>query len=200
AHGLKTAALGLSVFIAATGLGIAPAPTASNAAAPQTPPGDTIGHLFGDYLAARHAQQMRDYGSAAKSYEKAITGDTDAPELISRTFLMEVCVGRFERARALAPKVLKLDPGDAVAQLVLVIDRLKAGDNAGAQKHAAALPSDGIHRFIAPFALAWTRMAAGDLAGADTALQGLDKFSGFQPLKVFQLALLYDFAGKADKA
>jgi Flp pilus assembly protein TadD len=57
-----------------------------------------------------------------------------------------------------------------------------------------------VHRFIGPFALAWTRMAAGDLAGADTALQGLDKFNGFQPLKVFQLGLLYDYAGKADTA
>ncbi len=43
-------------------------------------------------------------------------------------------------------------------------------------------------------------MAAGDLAGADTALQGLDKFSGFEPLKVFQLGMLYDYAGKPDKA
>jgi tetratricopeptide (TPR) repeat protein len=43
-------------------------------------------------------------------------------------------------------------------------------------------------------------MASGDLAGADTALQGLDKFNGFQPLKVFQLGLLYDFAGNAAKA
>ena len=43
-------------------------------------------------------------------------------------------------------------------------------------------------------------MAAGDLAGAETALQGLDKFNGFEPLKVFQLGLLYDFAGKPDKA
>jgi tetratricopeptide (TPR) repeat protein len=84
--------------------------------------------------------------------------------------------------------------------MVLLIDRLKAPDNAGALKYAAALPSDGAHRFIRPFALAWTRMAAGDLAGADTALQGLDKFNGFKPLKVFQLALLYDFAKQADKA
>src|SRR5581483_11220212 len=61
-------------------------------------------------------------------------------------------------------------------------------------------PSDGVHRFVGPFALAWTRMAAGDLAGADTALQGLDKFNGFQPLKTFQLGILYDFAGKPDKA
>ena len=134
------------------------------------------------------------------NFEKAFAADPDAPELISRTFLMEVCTGHFERARALAPKELKLDPGDAIAELVLVIEALKAGDTAGALKHAAALPSDGVHRFVAPFALAWTRKAAGDLAGADTALQGLDKFNGFQPLKVFQLGLLYDYAGKADKA
>jgi len=113
---------------------------------------------------------------------------------------MEVSVGHFDRALALAPKELKLDPGDAIAQLVLLSDRLKAGDAAGALKYAAALPSDGVHRFIAPFALAWTRVAAGDLAGADTALQGLDKFNGFQPLKIFQLALLYDFAKQTEKA
>jgi len=111
-----------------------------------------------------------------------------------------VCVGHFDRARALAQKALKLDPGDAIAELVLVVDRLKAGDAAGALKHASLLPTDGVHRFIGPFALAWTRKATGDLAGADTALQGLDKFNGFQPLKAFQLGLLYDYAGKPDKA
>src|SRR5438445_8588660 len=157
-------------------------------------------HLFGEYLAGRHAQQRRDFTGAAKWFEKAIGNDPDSPEILSRTFLMEVSVGHFDRALTLAPKELKLDPGDAVAQLVLLSDRLKAGDAAGALKYAAALPSDGVHRFIAPFALAWTRVAAGDLAGADTALQGLDKFNGFQPLKIFQLALLYDFANQPDKA
>ena len=43
-------------------------------------------------------------------------------------------------------------------------------------------------------------MATGDLQGADAALQQLDKFNGFQPLKDFQLGLLYDFAGQTDKA
>ena len=157
-------------------------------------------HLFGEYLAGRHAQETRDFTVAAGRFENAIAADPDAPELISRTFLMEVCVGHFDRARALAQKELKLDPGDAIAELVLVVDRLKAGDTAGALKHAALLPSDGVHRFIGPFALAWTREAAGDLAGADSALQGLDKFNGFQSLQVFQLGLLYDYAGKPDKA
>ena len=113
---------------------------------------------------------------------------------------MEVFTGNFDRAATLARRELKRDPSDAVAHLVTVVERLKSGDAAGAVKEAAALPSDGVHRFVAPFALAWTRMAAGDLAGAETALQGLDKFNGFEPLKVFQLGLLYDFAGKPDKA
>jgi tetratricopeptide (TPR) repeat protein len=182
------------------GLGSAPVLAAPAPAAPQGAQPGVADPLFGSYLAGRHAQQVRDCSAAASWYDKAITGDPDAPELISRNFLMQVCVGRFDRARALAQPALKLDPRDAVAELVLVVDRLKAGDTAGALKHAALLPSDGVHRFIGPFALAWTRMAANDLAGADSALQGLDKFNGFQPLKVFQLGLLYDFAGKADKA
>ena len=195
---------GLLPILLAACLGVAPALAASPSASPngaaQNPPSAGPDHLFGAYLAGRHAQQLRDFTAAASSYEGAIAADPDAPELISRTFLMEVSVGHFDLARALAQKELKLDPGDAIAELVLVIDRLKTGDTAGALKHAAALPSDGVHRFIGPFALAWTRKAAGDLAGADSALQGLDKFKGFQPLKVFQLGLLYDSAGKADKA
>ncbi|HEX3862065.1 MAG TPA: tetratricopeptide repeat protein [Stellaceae bacterium] len=186
-----------------------PTAAAPVTAAPAAPPtaqtkkpaaGGAPTELFGFYLAGRHAQEVRDFTTAVGWYEKALVLDPDAPELISRTFLTEICAGHFDRARALAPQVLKLDPSDGAAQLVLLIDRLKANDAAGALKYATGLPTDGVHRFAGPFALAWTRVAAGDLAGADTALQGLDKFNGFQPLKVFQLGLLYDFAGKADKA
>jgi len=164
------------------------------------PPIPASARLYGDYLAGRQAQHRRDFASAARFYEKALAIDPDSPELISRTFLMEVLTGNFAQSADLARRELKRDPSDAVGHLVMVIDRLRSGDSAGALKEAAALPSDGVHRFIAPFALAWTRMASGDLAGAETALQGLDKFNGFEPLKVFQLGLLYDYAGKPDKA
>ena len=173
-------------------------PTAAAPANGETPAAD--GRLIGVYLAGRHAQQQRDFPAAAAWYEKAIAADPQSPELISRTFVMQVSTGRFDRARPLAEQELKLDPSDGLAKLVLLIDRLKAGDAAGAAKRAAALPTDGVHRFIGPLALGWTRMAAGELAGAETALQGLDKFNGFQPLKLFQLGLLYDFANKPDKA
>src|SRR5215472_3160452 len=119
----------------------------------------------GAYLAGRHAQETRDYAAAASWFEDALKTDPESPELISRTFLMEASEGRFDRARPLALKELTLDSTDAVAELILLIDRIKAGDRAGALARAEALPAEGVHRFLGPLALAWTRMAVGDLAG-----------------------------------
>jgi tetratricopeptide (TPR) repeat protein len=188
-------------MLALAGICTLPALAAPTPAATESkPPPGAAAHLFGTYLAGRHAEQLRDYPAAAAWFDKAITADPQSPELISRAFLMAVGAGDFDRARALADEELKLDSGDALAQLILIGDRLKAGDGAGAVKVAVTLPQDGVHRFIGPLALAWTRMAAGDLPGADAALQQLDKFAGFTPLKDFQLGLLYDFAGQTDKA
>src|SRR5271169_2627011 len=141
---------------------------------------------YGPYLAGRHAQEERDYDNAALWFEEALKADPHSPELVSRTFDMEAQAGRFDAARPLADQALKLDSSDAVADLVLLIDRLKAGDKAAALKRAEALPDDGLHRYVGPLARAWMRMATGNLAGADAALQDLDKFD--------------DFAGKPDKA
>ncbi|HTW50367.1 MAG TPA: tetratricopeptide repeat protein [Stellaceae bacterium] len=184
----------------ACGLPALAAPTPAASESKPAPVSASAGDLYGDYLAGRHAEQMRDYPAAASWFEKAITADPNSPELISRTFLMAVGAGNFDRAQPLAQQELKVDPTDALAGLVMIVERLKANDDAGAVKYAAALPSDGVHRFVGPLALAWTRMATGDLQGADAALQQLDKFNGFKPLKDFQLGLLYDFAGQVDKA
>ncbi|HTV45898.1 MAG TPA: tetratricopeptide repeat protein [Stellaceae bacterium] len=160
-------------------------------------PGDTP---FGAYLSGRHAEEEHDYSAAALWYQAALRADPHSPELISRTFSMEAYDGDFAAALPLATQELKLDSPDAVADLVLMVDRVKVGDMAGALAHAEALPDDGLHRYVGPLARAWTEMGVGNLAAADAALQDLDKFDGFAPLKYFQLGLLYDFAGNAAKA
>jgi tetratricopeptide (TPR) repeat protein len=170
---------------------------ASGAAASAPSASDTP---YGTYLSGRHAQELREYPAAAKWFENSLRADPDSSELISRTFLMEAYEGNFGRAIPLAKKELALDPSDAVANLVLLVDRIGAGDKAGALARAEALPSDGLYRYAGPPALAWVRMAMGDLPGADQALQGLDKFDGLAPLEFFQRGLIYDFAGQPDKA
>ena len=168
------------------------APSAEPAKPPQPP--------FGAYLAGLYAQQTRDYAAAAAFYSRALEADPGAPELLGRTFLMDVADGRFAEARPLAPRELRLDPQDAVAQLVLAVDRLKKGDGAGALADAERMPLGGIHRFARPLVLAWTRVATGDLRGAEAALDELDNFNGFAPLKFFQLGLVHDFTGHPNKA
>ena len=198
--GIGTARIGciaglLTVVLAAGACLAAPEPAVPGklpAIAAETP--------FGAYLAGRHAQEEGNYRAAALWYEEALKADPRSPELISRTFDMEAQSGRFDKALPLAQKVLDLDGSDAVADLVLLLDRVEAGDNAAALTRAEALPDDGLHRYAGPLVLAWTQMAVGNLAAADAALQGLDKFDGFAPLKYFQLGLLYDFAGQPDKA
>ncbi|HEV2099155.1 MAG TPA: tetratricopeptide repeat protein [Stellaceae bacterium] len=187
-----SAGMGFLVTVVVSAAGIA-APSPQQAV-------NAADNPFGAYLAGRHAQEERDYGAAASWFEGALKTDPHSPELISRTFDMEAQAGRFEQARPLADQALKLDNSDAVAGLVLLVDRVKAGDWNAALARADALPDDGLHRYVGPLARAWTHMGLGNLAAADLALQDLDKFNGFAPLKYFQLGLLYEFAGKPDKA
>src|SRR6201984_1002273 len=77
---------------------------------------------FGAYLAGRHAQHMRDYQSAVKWFEDALRADPESPELITRTFLMDASVGRFDSAQTLAESELTLDYTDAMAELVLLVE------------------------------------------------------------------------------
>jgi tetratricopeptide (TPR) repeat protein len=155
---------------------------------------------FGAYLAGRHAQHMRDYQSAVGWFEDALRADPESPELITRTFLMEASVGNFGKAQRLAESELKFDSSDAVAELVLLVERVKTGDTAAAVSRAEELPQDGVHRFVRPLARAWTHMAVGDAGGAVEALGAFDKFNGFAPLKYYQLGLVNDFAGNAEQA
>jgi tetratricopeptide (TPR) repeat protein len=181
-------------FLPATLLAIAVAGSGRAAPAPEPPASAAL--RFGEFLAGRHAQEQREYADAAGFFTQALRSDPDSPELLSRTFLMQAYEGRFAEARPLAARELRLDSTDSVADLVLLIDRVKAGDKTGALARAEALPADGLYRYARPPAVAWLRMAGGDLALAAAALQGLDRFDGLAPLKYFQLGLLYDFAGQ----
>jgi len=176
------------------------AAVASEAAPSLDKPEAAVEAPYGAYLAGRHAQHVRDYQEAAAWFEDALRADPESPELITRTFLMAASVGQFNRAQALAESELKLDSTDAMAELVMLVDRVRDGDKAGAITRADALPQEGVHRFVRPLARAWTRMAVGDVGGADEALRAFDKFNGFAPLKSYQLGLVYDFAGKAELA
>ena len=101
--------------------------------------------------------------AAALWYEEALAADpqlagTDQPHLPDGGREAAISTRRCRSPQ----KVLDLDRLRRASPVwCCCVDRVKAGDNAGALARAEALPDDGVHRYAGPLALAWTRMAVG---------------------------------------
>jgi len=83
--------------------------------------------LSGNYLAGRFAQSRSDYSRAADFLGAALKKAPAVPELLRRTFILMAIEGRIKEASGLAPELLKTNPQEAVANLLLMVDDLKRG-------------------------------------------------------------------------
>jgi tetratricopeptide (TPR) repeat protein len=155
---------------------------------------------LGSYLAARHAQQMRDYGNAAEFMNRALAQDPGNNELLRRTFVLRVSAGRMADAVPMAQTIVRLDQTVGLAQIVLLLQEVKAGDFAAAAQRARALPSDGAQRLAQPLLVAWCETALQRPAGAADALKAIDQLRGVETLKDLHVALLADFGDRLDAA
>ncbi len=150
---------------------------------------------LGSYLAGSLAQQEHAYGSAAEYLERALKDDPDNADLLRRAFLLRLSDGNTGRAVALAKRLVAVDPRAGLASLVLLVEQVKEGDEAGAASDADRLPPDGLLRFSAPLVTAWLKAGQHDQKAAQAALDQYDKMRGFEQLKQFHLALIDDYLG-----
>ncbi len=150
---------------------------------------------LGSYLAGSLAQQEHAYGPAAEYLERALKDDPDNADLLRRAFLLRLSEGDIGRAAALAKRVVALDPHAGLASLVLLVEQVKNGDEAGAAGAVDRMPSDGLLRFSAPLITAWVKAGQHDQKAALAALDQYDKMRGFEQLKEFHLGLIDDYLG-----
>jgi tetratricopeptide (TPR) repeat protein len=155
---------------------------------------------LGSYLAARHAQQVRDYGHAAEFMNHALAEDPGNNDLVRRTFVLRVSDGRIAEALPLAQRIVQLDPANGLAQIVLLLQEVKAGNFDAAAQRARALPSEGAQRLAQPLLVAWCEMALKRPPQAMQALSGLDQLRGVEALKDLHTALLADYADRLEDA
>jgi tetratricopeptide (TPR) repeat protein len=155
---------------------------------------------LGAYLAARHAQQERDYPAAATLMGRTLASDPGNVELVRRTFLFRIGEGDITAAIPLATRIADLQSHSGFADLVLVLQQFKAGHYQEALLRAPALSHDGIERIAAPLLTAWARVGLGQTAAA---LQGLGDTTapGALPeLAQLHRALIADQADRIDDA
>src|SRR5271170_4727020 len=94
---------------------------------------------LGSYLAARHAQQVHDYSSAAQLMEKALADDPNNLDLVRRTFSLRVSDGHVAEAVPLAERIVGLDGNSGLAATVLLVEDIKAGRYDAAMKRTQTL-------------------------------------------------------------
>jgi len=188
-RGLQRWAMALAALLAACSPPEPPA-GAMVAEAPATAPTSPLGA----YLAARHAQQERDYAHAADFMGQALAEDPANVDLMRRTFVLRVSQGRMAEAVPLAEHLADVDHNSGLADLVLLLQAVKAGDFAAALQRARLLPRDGAQRLSAPLLLAWCEMGLQQPAAASEALKGLDEMRAAQTLRDLHRAMLADYA------
>jgi len=155
---------------------------------------------LGAYLAGRHGQQVHDYAHAADYMSHALAEDPGNFDLLRRSFVLRVGEGRMAEAVPLAQRIVQSDPSAGLAQLVLMLQEVKAGDFAAAAARAKSLPTEGAQRLAGPLLLAWCELGAQRPAPALQALNGLDELHGVQMLKDLHAALIADESDRIEDA
>jgi tetratricopeptide (TPR) repeat protein len=155
---------------------------------------------LGAYLAARHAQQERDYAAAARYMGAALAADPGNNELVRRTFLFRIGEGDITEAIPLATRIADIDRRSGFADLVLVLQEFQAGHYQEALARAQALPKDGVNRLAGPLLAAWAEVGLGKTMPALLLLAEAKPPNGLPELNEFHRALIADRADRIDEA
>jgi tetratricopeptide (TPR) repeat protein len=155
---------------------------------------------FGNYLAGRFARSMRDTAAAAAFFKQALAEDPDNPALLRRAFLQLVADGQMREAVDLAKRVLKSDPSDAIAHLVLAAEAMRERRYGAAASQMDDAPKSGFSSLIGPLVAAWAQVGLGDADAALKRLESIAENAAFAPFYRYHVALLEETAGRDEAA
>jgi tetratricopeptide (TPR) repeat protein len=154
----------------------------------------------GAYLAARHAERVRDLGSAAQFMEDVLSKDPNNFELLTRAHILLLADGRFDEAVTMARRILQQSSANPQAHVTLAVDAARRANFAAAEQELEGLPLAGANRVVLPLMRAWVQLGQSRPAEALGTLRALAEIDGFKPLYEYHAALINDVAGRADEA
>ena len=154
----------------------------------------------GSYLAGQHAYREGDFTAAADYMSRALAADPDNQPLLRRVLVLQVAEGRIASLSSMAQRVIRTNPEDPVAALVLALDSARATDYDAAIATIDPIDPRGLGRFVRPLILAWLHLGKGDIAGAESALNSLAGDPNLSLLKDFHTGLIMDLAGRQEQA
>ena len=155
---------------------------------------------FGSYLAGHYAFRVRDFGAASRYMSEALSAQPAGTRLLRRALIAKLANGQAEPARALARRLVALDPDALIAKLTLAVGDLKAGRFKAAKARLSTSFERGPNGFTVSLLSAWAEVGFGRHDAALAALGAASDNPAFAALHSFHTALILDLAGRSEEA
>jgi tetratricopeptide (TPR) repeat protein len=155
--------------------------------------------LSGAYLAARQAAQRNDLNAASKYFAAALAMNPQDNMLRAQAMNFAVMSGDLERATIIARALADDDPSNQMSVIMLTVDDIAANRLESARSRM----NDNLEAFtplLSKLLSGWIAYGLGDLAGAESALNGLDDNTLFSMFGKYHLGLALAASGEHERA
>lgn len=155
---------------------------------------------FGVYLESHIASRSSDLDAMVEYTRAALNQDATNGVLAERLLLAEILKGDVAAAEAMAPQVIKTNPQQRTARLLLGIKDFRNHRFADARVHFSEAAYTPFGTLVSALLNAWSYAGENNLNAALHELDKLDSQPGFNNYKVFHTALITDFMGNGVRA
>ncbi len=193
----RRAAATLAALLLVGTAAVRPAAARESIALP--PPPDVSGSVSGNYLSALVAGADRDTVAASAYFKEVLRSDPRNPELIERTFVAALSNGDVDDALDFGRRLIKSDPKNGLAHMVLGIGQMRDGHWVAARREFASGSAGREHDITATLLTAWSYAGQGDEKKALATIDAL-KDSGFAVFRDYHAALIADMANDLPEA
>ena len=152
----------------------------------------------GDSLAI--ALDDGDFRTAAENFARALERDPDNFELRRQVFTLQLGIGDYPAALALADTLIEVDPAFGEARLLLASRHVLASDYAAAAAQIERIGERELVALATPVFDAWIAFGAGDADRAIAILGEADDTSGLERIQQYHAALLMLLADRPSEA
>lgn len=160
-------------------------------------PGDT---LEGNYLAAIVAGASRDLGAASVYLREAVKEDPQNNDLLERAFVAFLADGSMPDAFRAADRLIRVDPSNGLAQLVVGIRAIKQKSYQTARNHLQRGGRGRAADITATLLSAWSYLGSGNSRRAIETLERLKGEPSYNLFRDYHAGLILDAAGRRKEA
>ncbi len=163
-------------------------------------PEEQVDSTLGKFLAGRIATERGDLSASTRYYREALAEDPDSDQLRMRAYRAFIIAGQVADGVAIARTLGDVEEDGGLAQFVVTIDEIKAGDFDKARAALENVPAEGSLSLLRGIVAAWIETGAGNRNDALLALEPLSSTEGFRAFKLLHTAHINELLGANEDA